>query len=183
MRRFVQNIFLIVSLCARQSSAILLRSVSCSTNISFLFILIPLNSLQGFFGWQPPDLEIVFDIDMIDTSDGLTAISIYRIVCEGCQNIIKHSKASHIQISVKETGNQIKILIKDDGIGMQEYDQCTSNHFGLHKFHQSGQTFTDHLMIVNYHDTNQFYSPSFSSIRKPATFKFLSKKLEARLKF
>ncbi len=87
--------------------------------------------LKKKFAEDYPKLEIALDIDMIDTSDGLTAISIYRIVCEGCQNIIKHSKASHIQISVKETGNQIKILIKDDGIGMQEYDQCTSNHFGL----------------------------------------------------
>ena len=87
--------------------------------------------LKKKFAEDYPKLEIALDIDMIDTSDGLTAISIYRIVCEGCQNIIKHSKASHIQISVKETGNQIKILIKDDGIGMQEYDQCPSNHFGL----------------------------------------------------
>lgn len=78
-----------------------------------------------------PKLDIVLDIDMIDTSDGLTAISIYRIVCEGCQNIIKHSKATHIQISVKDTGDQIKIIIYDDGIGMQEYENCPSDHFGL----------------------------------------------------
>ncbi|MDE6365260.1 MAG: hypothetical protein K2L86_13540 [Lachnospiraceae bacterium] len=80
---------------------------------------------------EHPKLEIVLDIDMIDTSDGLTAISIYRIVCEGCQNIVKHSKASHIQLSVKEIGNQINIIIYDNGIGMQEYDDCPSNHFGL----------------------------------------------------
>ena len=87
--------------------------------------------LKKKFAEDYPKLEIELDIDMIDTSDGLTALSIYRIVCEGCQNIIKHSKASHIQISVKKTGSQIKILIKDDGIGMQGYDQCPSNHFGL----------------------------------------------------
>lgn len=80
---------------------------------------------------EHPKLEIVLDIDMIDTSDGLTAISIYRIVCEGCQNIVKHSKASHIQLSVKEIGNQINIIIYDNGIGMQEYDDSPSNHFGL----------------------------------------------------
>ena len=87
--------------------------------------------LKKKFAEDYPKLEIALDIDMIDTSDGLTAISIYRIVCEGCQNIIKHSKASHIQIGVKEIGNSIKIIIYDDGIGMQEEESGPSSHFGL----------------------------------------------------
>ena len=50
---------------------------------------------------EHPELVISFDIDLIDLSDELTAISIYRIICEGCQNIVKHSNADHIEISVK----------------------------------------------------------------------------------
>lgn len=45
------------------------------------------------------NLNVQFDIDPVDRSDGVTAVSIYRIVCEGCQNIIKHSNADCAEIS------------------------------------------------------------------------------------
>lgn len=37
---------------------------------------------------ENPGLKIYFDIDPVEISDGITAISIYRIVCEGCQNTV-----------------------------------------------------------------------------------------------
>ena len=48
------------------------------------------------------DLTISFDIDRIDPFDGLMAISVYRIVCEGCQNIVKHSNAKTIKSDNKK---------------------------------------------------------------------------------
>lgn len=76
-----------------------------------------------------PELNIFFDIDDVDTSDGITAVSIYRIVSEGCQNILKHSKADNIEVSIKNLGDLIKICVHDDGIGFEEAFQ--DNHFGL----------------------------------------------------
>ena len=61
------------------------------------------------------DLDVCFDIDPVDISDGITAVSIYRIVREGCQNIVKHSNADMIEVSVKNAGDLIKVCIWDMG--------------------------------------------------------------------
>lgn len=77
------------------------------------------------------NLDVHFDIDSVDISDGITAVSIYRIVCEGCQNIVKHSNADKIEVSVKNDDNLIKICIQDNGNGMKEVESVSQNHFGL----------------------------------------------------
>jgi two-component system sensor histidine kinase DegS len=77
-----------------------------------------------------PEMNVIFDVDNIDISDGVVAISIYRIVYEACRNIIKHSSADNVSISVKQEDNFVKINIDDDGIGFDsDYDKNT--HFGL----------------------------------------------------
>ncbi len=91
--------------------------------------------LQDKLSRQNPELNFAFDIDEIDTSDGVTAVSIYRIVCEGCQNILKHSKAQNAAVDVKDFGAYVKIRVYDDGIGI-EHDLSYSSdeqkhHFGL----------------------------------------------------
>jgi len=74
-------------------------------------------------------LTVSFDIDKIDPFDGLMAISVYRIVCEGCQNIIKHSNAKTIKVIIKNLDSHIKIKICDDGVGFVQ--KTVTNHFGL----------------------------------------------------
>lgn len=78
-----------------------------------------------------PNLNICFDIDLVDRSDGVTAVSIYRIVCEGCQNIIKHSNADFAEISVKNADDLIRICIRDNGVGIEKGKDLYKNHFGL----------------------------------------------------
>lgn len=78
-----------------------------------------------------PELKIYFDIDTVGLSDGITAISIYRIVCEGCQNIIKHSGADCIDVSVKNQGELIKICIRDNGSGVDTGKISSRKHFGM----------------------------------------------------
>ena len=85
--------------------------------------------LQDNLSKVDPELEIHFDIDFIDSSDGVTAISIYRIVCEGCQNIIKHSMANNLWVSIKNCKTSINISICDDGVGIEKESEY--NHFGL----------------------------------------------------
>lgn len=80
------------------------------------------------------DLIISFDIDRIEPFDGLMAISIYRIVCEGCQNIVKHSNAKTIKVVIKNLDNHIRIKICDDGVGFVQ--ETTTNHFGLQFMHE-----------------------------------------------
>lgn len=63
------------------------------------------------------NLNVQFDIDPVDRSDGVTAVSIYRIVCEGCQNIIKHSNADCAEISVK-----MKTILSESAFGIMELE-------------------------------------------------------------
>lgn len=75
--------------------------------------------------------NICFDIDPVDLSDGVTAVSVYRIVCEGCRNIVKHSNADRAEISVKDADGFIWIRIWDNGVGIGKEKDFHKNHFGL----------------------------------------------------
>lgn len=75
--------------------------------------------------------NVHFDIDTVDTSDGVTAISIYRIICEGCQNILKHSHADKVEVLVKNEEDFIKVLIHDNGVGIGNQKKSCTGHFGL----------------------------------------------------
>ena len=77
------------------------------------------------------NLNICFDVDPVDLSDGVMAVSIYRIVCEGCQNIIKHSNADCAEICVKNMDDFIRICIRDNGVGIGKGKDFSKNHFGL----------------------------------------------------
>lgn len=90
--------------------------------------------LKDKLSQENSEMEVFFDIDSVDTTDGVTAISIYRIVCEACQNIIKHSKANHVWVSVKNQNTSIHIDIHDDGIGFDK--ESVYNHFGLQFMHE-----------------------------------------------
>lgn len=96
-----------------------------------------------------PDLTICFDIDAVDTSDGTTAVSIYRIICEGCQNIVKHSGAGRIEVSVRNAGNFIEICIRDDGEGMEREKVLSGNHFGLQFMHERVRALSGKIKIVS----------------------------------
>lgn len=90
-----------------------------------------LDNLQDQLSKNSADVKVCFDVDAVDTADGVTAISIYRIICEGCQNILKHSNAKSMIVSVKNIGASIQIHICDDGIGIGNPKHICKNHFGL----------------------------------------------------
>ena len=73
--------------------------------------------------------DVHFEIDKVSIEDGVTAISIYHIVCESCQNIIKHAHATKISVSVKCNAEKIDVIISDNGVGF--YKEQSGNHFGL----------------------------------------------------
>lgn len=102
---------------------------------------------------QNPELNIVFDIDEIDTSDGVTAVSIYRIICEGCQNILKHSKAQNATVSVKHSGKYIKICVYDDGIGLKREPayglDSKEHHFGLQFMRERAESLLGNMDILS----------------------------------
>lgn len=63
---------------------------------------------------------IVIDVYMRGEFEGLTPsqrIAILRIVQESLANVREHSKATRAEVTVEETGRQIRVQIGDDGSG------------------------------------------------------------------
>ncbi|MDE6567018.1 MAG: hypothetical protein K2K70_04695 [Lachnospiraceae bacterium] len=75
------------------------------------------------------DINVSFDIENPDNDDGVTAVSLYRIICEACRNVLNHSQAENMWVSMKTEGDSIRLRIKDDGIGFRQTDM--EKHFGL----------------------------------------------------
>lgn len=75
------------------------------------------------------DISVIFDMCNIDDVDSLIKISIYRIICEACQNTCKHAKANSMTITMRRDKHRLILDIVDDGVGIGDYDE--TNHFGL----------------------------------------------------
>jgi len=52
-------------------------------------------------------------------------IAIYRIAQEQCTNIVKYSKATEVNISISNTDKNFKMIIADNGIGMERGKKTT----------------------------------------------------------
>jgi signal transduction histidine kinase len=62
--------------------------------------------------------------------DHATATHLYRIAQEAVSNGIRHGKAKHIRISLKQQGGRIVLVVKDDGSGLPK-DLATAKGMGL----------------------------------------------------
>ena len=68
-------------------------------------------------------IEVKSEIDSIDNLFSENEeISIYRIVQESVNNIVKHSKASDAGVRISRTGNRVSIEIEDNGTGFNAAD-------------------------------------------------------------
>lgn len=57
---------------------------------------------------------------------------LYRIVQEALANVARHAKASHVEVTIEERENRIRMTIKDDGRGFQVSEKtCSTNKIRL----------------------------------------------------
>ena len=87
----------------------IVAKVACSAEVEFSASLDP---IDGLFA---PDAEI----------------NIYRIVQEGLNNIVKHSRASHAGIAIRRGEHSISMTIHDDGCGFSERNSPPDRRGGL----------------------------------------------------
>ncbi len=60
-----------------------------------------------------------------------TQVAIYRICQEVLNNIVKHAKASRVEMKLQQTKSRIVLHIRDDGCGFDPSKQTPSGHYGL----------------------------------------------------
>lgn len=77
---------------------------------------------------------VVFAVDM-DPIEGLfskeSEISLYRVVQESVNNIVKHSEASQARVSIKRDARTLHICIEDNGMGFKPEAITGKSGFGL----------------------------------------------------
>ncbi|MBA2493125.1 MAG: hypothetical protein H0V31_00345 [Acidobacteria bacterium] len=74
---------------------------------------------------------MVFEIDDVDELfPNESEISIYRVIQESLNNIIKHAEATEARVSIEKTERFVIIKIEDDGKGFEVHD-TDGNGFGL----------------------------------------------------
>ncbi|MDE7206453.1 MAG: sensor histidine kinase [Lachnospiraceae bacterium] len=91
--------------------------------------------------------DVHFDVDNVSMTDGVTALSVYRIVNEGCRNIVKHSQAKKVFVFVKYNSDKINITIADDGVGFS--GKKGGKHFGLSFMKERVELLSGEMEIIS----------------------------------
>lgn len=74
------------------------------------------------------------DLDLPDQSPNLErdlAIALYRIVQEALTNVARHAKASHIQVILELTNNEVQLTIQDNGCGFDTNRARSQKSLGI----------------------------------------------------
>ncbi len=72
-------------------------------------------------------------------------LTIFRIVQEQLNNIIRHAKAKNVSISIKSVDDKVTLLIKDDGVGFEKGKE--SNGVGLRNIESRAALFNGKIDI------------------------------------
>ena len=78
-------------------------------------------------------LRVDFDIDDEIESVSIDTVSLYHIIKELCMNVVKHAKATKIELSLRIIDDIVVLKIVDDGIGFdyKASDEYHRTNFGL----------------------------------------------------
>ncbi len=96
------------------------------------------NSFQDKVKSYIEEMQNLHNINITLTAEGyyrqLTIkeqTSLYRIICEGISNAIKHGEASFIEIILSITYREVKVILRDNGIGFDPEQVKTKRTLGL----------------------------------------------------
>ncbi len=79
------------------------------------------------------DFKTEFDVENVSCENNLVLMTLYRVVQECLNNVVKHSEATEISLIGKRVDNTYHIIIKDNGKGFtkEEVELKKKNHFGM----------------------------------------------------
>src|SRR5262245_8202757 len=76
------------------------------------------------------DVQLHADIDEVDVPAPI-ALLLYHNAREGTMNALKHANASNIWISVKQDGDEVEMVLRDDGVGFDVEAPGPEGHYGM----------------------------------------------------
>lgn len=97
--------------------------------------------------FNPPEFTFYTNMDN-DIHSPNTKLTIYRIIQEGVNNIIKHAKAYRASIQLIQSGRTVSLVIEDDGVGFDTNKVIGSETaMGLKSIINRGKSINGDVMI------------------------------------
>ncbi|MBK8018665.1 MAG: PAS domain S-box protein [Betaproteobacteria bacterium] len=93
---------------------------------------------EAVMQWRTLHPEVAFVLEVHGDTNGLgetVNITVYRIVQECLNNIVKHARATRAEVRVDRTSrpghDELRVSVRDDGRGLSEPDAQRATRFGL----------------------------------------------------
>ena len=97
---------------------------------------------------QNPQLQISADLpqEQVPLNDTL-ATAVYRIVQEALTNILRHAKASQVDVTVRVDAGELWLSVRDNGCGLISQFQSIG-HYGLSGMRDRAQTLNGNFQLL-----------------------------------
>jgi len=63
--------------------------------------------------------------------DANRSLALFRILQEALTNVLRHARATHVDVSLRIDGDQLCLEVRDNGVGVRGEDIQKANHFGV----------------------------------------------------
>lgn len=94
-----------------------------------------------------PHLDISKDLERMPAD---LEIACFRLVQEGLANVVKHSRARHVDVTLERTSKGLHMTISDDGVGIANLEEAKKMSHGLagmsHRTRSVNGTFKVHSL-------------------------------------
>jgi signal transduction histidine kinase len=80
---------------------------------------------------------------------GELAVAIYRIVEEALTNVARHAAAKNVEVTCQQRGDELEIIVRDDGCGIAAEQPRRATTFGLIGMNERGRTIGGTVSIAN----------------------------------
>jgi signal transduction histidine kinase len=100
--------------------------------------------------------------------DDKHATALFRIVQESLTNIVRHAKASRVEITIRRLGDQLFVTVSDDGIGLTTDCTRKENSLGLLGIEERINALGGTFFIANNPDRGMVISVSIPLADAPA---------------
>jgi two-component system sensor histidine kinase UhpB len=78
---------------------------------------------------------------------GIAATEFYRIAQEALTNVVRHAKATQVQLQLRQAGPVLELTVQDNGIGITPAQASDPRSFGLIGLRERGQALGGSMSI------------------------------------
>jgi signal transduction histidine kinase len=89
-------------------------------------------ALRSFIAEAGRDGDVQFHVEVEEVElPAPIALLMYHIAREGVMNALKHAGASHMWLAVRQDGDEVELVLRDDGAGFDADAPEPEGHYGL----------------------------------------------------